>query len=197
MALPVSAAPVTYVVDDAQSELVVILRPDGLLEGASDWHAIRAQHVTGSVIYDAEAPQNAQVSVSAPADALENDDPAVRKRHRLAEFKRDRKAVAENMRAPKQLDVKQYPTLSFTSTTVRVNGTDLELEGLLNIRGVAVKVTMPIAVSLTDGVLTGRTQLQLTHTLFKFAPSSSFMGTVRNADAMTLKVTLVAKAATN
>ena len=191
------AAPTTYPLDPAATELVALTSPAGLFAGASHPHVLVARQVQGEVTFDPEAPEATRVWVRFPADALENDDPALRARFGLggplpAETRRE---VATNLRSAGQLDVKRYPEVSYRSRSARrlADGA-LELSGTLTVRGVAAAVTLPVHLGLEAGVLRGEGTVGITHAMFGFQPYTAALGTIRNAEAMTLRLTLVARA---
>ncbi len=49
-----------------------------------------------------------------------------------------------HLRSPDFLDVENHPTLEFRSTTVRLDGDDPRVEGLLTVRGVTRPVTLDV-----------------------------------------------------
>jgi polyisoprenoid-binding protein YceI len=188
------AQPAQFQIDDTQTELVAIVRPGGLFGGHA--HAIKATRVTGTVGYDSTNPQASTVDISFPADGLENDDAALRKKLSLPEFNAsDRAAVATNLRGPDQLDVKKHASVRFKTTGATGSGNTLELEGTLSIRGVDTKVRVPVSFEIKDGVLTGTGRFSITHAMFGFKPYSALLGAVRNAEAIDVKVKVVGRTA--
>jgi len=191
------AAPVTYPLDPEATELVAITRPAGLLRGAAHPHVIAARKVEGEIVYDAEAPDTSSVRVRFPAEALENDDPELRRKYGLGGTldDGDRKKVAGAMRAEDQLDTGRYPTIAFESRSVRWLGGDrFEVKGRLGIRAVAAEIALPVRVTVKDGVLRGDGTVTVTHAMFHFEPFSTALGTIRNAEEILLRVTLVGRA---
>jgi len=191
------AAPVTYPLDPAATELVALTRPAGLLRGTAHPHVIVARKVEGEVVYDAEAPEASSVRVRFPSEALEVDDPGLRRRYGLEGTldEGDRRKVAAAMRAEDQLDTGRYSTISFESRSVRkVAGERLEVTGRLTIRGVAADITLPVRATVKDGVLRGEGTVTLTHAMFRFEPFSTALGTIRNAEEILIRVTLVGRA---
>jgi polyisoprenoid-binding protein YceI len=193
----VFAAPATYPIDPERSEIVAHLSPAGLLRGVSHPHVIVAREISGEMVYDAEAPERSSVRVQAPAEALENDDPALRKKYGLDGTldEGDRKKVAAGLRAEDQLDTGRFPSIAFASSSVRrLDGEQLEVTGRLTIRGVSAEISLPVRVTLSDGVLSGEGTVRITHAMFKFEPFSTALGTIRNAEEIVLRVALVGRA---
>jgi len=187
----------SYAVDASQTELVVLTTPAGLFAGASHPHVIVARQVRGVVTFDPAAVEATRIAVTFPADALENDDPALRARFGLTSTlsPEARQEVAANLRSPGQLDVKKWPEVTFRSLAARrLDAGHLELSGTLTVRGVAARLTLPVSLALEHGVLSGEGTVGVTHALFGFQPYAAALGTIRNAEAMTLRLKLVARA---
>jgi polyisoprenoid-binding protein YceI len=187
------AAPVTYALDPAETELLALTRPAGALSGLSHPHVVRARAPEGEVVYAPGAPQASSVRVG-----FRVDDPALRRREGLpgALGEDDRRKIAEQMRSGEQLDARRHPAISFASTSVRgLEAGLLEVVGLLTIRGVAAEVVLPVAVALEGGVLRGEGKLRITHAQFGMKPISIALGTIRNAEEIELRLRLVGRAA--
>jgi len=192
-----AADPVRFAIDPAETELVALTRPAGLLRSASHPHAIAARGVAGEVRWDAERPERSSVEVRFPAGELENDDPALRRKYGLSGTldEADRRKVAEALRGPDQLDVARHPLISFVSRSVtRLEADRLEVRGLLTLRGVGAEVALPVQLVVKDGVLRGEGTLPITHAMFGFQPISAALGTIRNAEEIVLRLTLVGRA---
>lgn len=192
------AAPVTYAVDPAETEIVAITRPAGLLSGVSHAHVILARDVSGVVVYDPDAPEQSRVELRLPAASLENDDPALRRKfgQKKTLGEGDRRKVGETMRSGGQLDAERYPEISFASQHVkRLDDGSLELSGVLRIHGVEAPLSLPVKVAVADGVLRGRGSARIGQRTFGIEPYSTGAGTIRNADGVELEITLVAREA--
>jgi hypothetical protein len=74
-----------------------------------------------------------------------------------------------------------------------VAGERLEVAGRLAIRGVAADITVPVRATVRDGVLRGEGTVTVTHAMFEFSPFSTALGTIRNAEEILLRVTLVGR----
>ena len=191
-----AAAPVTYRIEPADTELLALTTPAGLLSGLSHPHVVAARGATGEVVHDAAAPAGDRVTVEAPTDLLENDEPALRARLGMKPLDEgDRRKVGEALRAADQLDVARHPRVRFSSTAVRaLEDGRLEVVGTLELRGVAAEVRLPVRVEVQDGVLRGEGTLRITHRQFGFKPVSAAAGTIRNAEEIELRLVLVARA---
>jgi polyisoprenoid-binding protein YceI len=188
------AAPVTYALDPEKCELLAFTSPTGLFEGASHSHVVRAQKVSGKIIYDADAVSSSWVTVSFPVEAMVIDEPALRTREGMTTMptERDREDVARTIRSPKQLDVGRFPSISFDSTrVVKLDDGKLEVTGRLGIHGVRKTITLPIDFKFTADGFRGEGTYTFTHKDFGIATYSALMGTVRNAEPIRLKILLV------
>lgn len=189
------AAPVTYELDPAKTELLAITAPGGL-PGAAHPHVIVATKVTGKIVYDAEAPASSTISVSFPTEGLKADEAALRKREGMSEVSEgSRERVNDNLRGDDQLPPKLFPTISFESSAVKDLGHgQLEVRGKLAIRGVEKEISLPVTVKEKDGELVGQGALVVKHSDFKFKPYSAALGAVKNLDEIVLKLKLVGRA---
>lgn len=191
-----AASPVTYSLDPAETELIAVTRPAGLLGGVAHSHVIAAREPSGSVVYDADAPERSRVEVRTSAASLQNDDPALRKKYGLEETigEGDRRKIAETMRSRSQLDVEHHADVTFTSRSVkRLDDGRLEVSGQLGIHGVEAAITVPVQVTVEGGVLRGQGTTRITHRMFGMKPFSTGMGSVRNAEGIELHLTLVGR----
>ncbi len=192
-----AASPVTYSLDPGETELVAITHPAGLFGGAAHSHVIAARDPSGTVVYDADAPERSRVEVRVSAAALQNDDPALRRKYHLEKTigEDDRRKIAEAMRDRSQLDVAHHPDITFTSRSVkRLEDGRLEVSGQLGIHGVEAAVTVPVRVTVEGGVLRGEGTTHIDHHMFGMKPYSAAMGTIRNANGIELHLTLVGRA---
>jgi polyisoprenoid-binding protein YceI len=184
----------TLRIDPARSRLVAQVFKEGLGSGFAHDHVIRATQVTGTVEYDAAAPDRTAITVEVPAASLRADEPALRQEFGLtsALSTSDRADVEKAMRAPDQLDVSRFPTIRFVSTRVgRQPDGRLLVTGTLTIRGVSREVTFPAEVTSGEaGAVRGRATLTLRQSSFGYQPYRAALGTVRNKDELTLLLDL-------
>jgi polyisoprenoid-binding protein YceI len=193
-----AASPVSYSIDPAETEIVALTHPAGLFGGAAHAHAIAAREPSGSIVYDPEAPERSRVEIQVRAAALEDDDPALRRRYGLDEpvSEHDRHEIVGTMRSASQLDVERYPAIAFVSRSVkRLADGRLEVSGQLRIHGVETAVTVPVRVAVEGGVLHSQGTLRISQRAFGIEPYSTGLGTVRNANEVELRVSLVGRAA--
>jgi len=112
----------TYQIDPAHSVVEFQVRHLGLAK-------VRGRFNTFSgTIEIADDPAESQVEVTIDAASIDTRDE-----------QRD-----AHLRSPDFLDVDEHPTLEFHSTTVRLDGEDPRVEGLLMVRGVTRPVTLDV-----------------------------------------------------
>jgi polyisoprenoid-binding protein YceI len=186
----------TYRIEPEATELVAITQPAGLLASFSQPHLLVARAIDGTVVHDAAEAGRCRIEVRAPSEALEVDDPVRRRRHGLTQSMSQevRREVLAAVRSPAQLDVAAFPELSFVSLSV--SGPDAEhltVKGVLSLHGVSAEVEVPVAVAAQDGLLRASGSLRITHAQFGMKPFSFGFGTVRNAEAIELRLVLVAR----
>ena len=188
------AAPVKYALDPERTRLTASTRPGGI-GGFTHKHVIVAKKVRGEVTYDAEAPSASKVVVTVPASALVPDEDAVRKRAGLEPLSaNDQARIAETMRGPGQLEVEQHPALHFESTAVKSLGPGkLQVTGRLSLHGVTREVTLPVTLTVRDGVLESEGRLTIRHSDFGITPYSAVLGALKNLDPIDLELKLVGR----
>ncbi len=126
LALPVlAAAQSTWTLDQVHSNVGFEVR-HLLTDVGGEFHDF-----DGTIVYDAENPENSSVEVTVQAASIDTDNE-----------KRD-----DHLRSEDFFAVDQYPTLSFKSTSVEDAGGDkLNVTGDFTIRGVTKRITIPVEV---------------------------------------------------
>jgi len=120
-----SADPVVYKVDSDHSGIGFTVR-----------HFVsnvpgRFKDFDGVIKYDAQNPAASSVSFTVQAASIDTDN-----------GDRD-----DHLRGPEFFDVAKFPTLTFSSTSVKaVDADTLEVTGDLTMRGVTKKVTLPVEI---------------------------------------------------
>lgn len=191
----VPAGPHSYLLDTRRSSFVVQVFKEGAASAFAHDHVISATDVRGTVVVDITDVKTARVDVEVMTAGLINDDPKLRKRFKIeGEMSPDdRQKVLENMRSADQLDVAQFPVMTFVSTAAApVDATTVNLSGRLTMHGVTRDVNLPVKVKLDGDTIDGRGSLSLKTSDFGIKPFSAFFGAVKNKDTIILTVHLVA-----
>jgi polyisoprenoid-binding protein YceI len=142
-------------------------------------HSFTFERYQGSLLYDAEAPQNSQVrfTVEAASIALHDTWVGEKDRAKIVKF------ALTNM-----LHADRYPQLEFTSTRIALAGVGhFEVQGALNMAG----VSKPVGVQVTLGddlSIQGSATLKMTDWGMK--PPSAALGAIGTRDEMSVAFVL-------
>ncbi|RJP17301.1 MAG: hypothetical protein C4520_17080 [Candidatus Abyssobacteria bacterium SURF_5] len=183
-----------YVVDPAQTILVVRLFKAGIGSALAHDHIIRAADPAGEAVINFENPSASSLWVEVRTDALKADELSMRKKYGLTKemSEKDRREVQETMLSKKQMDAKAYPTIRFESTKIEMlSEGQFLITGSLTIHGVKNQVSFPAVVKKLNGTLSGQASFRFKQSDFKIQPYSAFFGTVRNQDESVMNVDLV------
>ncbi len=186
-----------FTMNDADSLLYAqVWKDDTLLSGFAHDHVIRATGWAGGLTYDPRDAAGCAISFEFLVDDMRNDEPAMREFVGLeGEIDGgDRETIRENMLSEDQLDVGNYPTISFASTSCEgQGGTDGELivNGGLTVRGVTKNVSVPVNFQIRDGKFYVQGTIDSVHADFGMEPYSAFFGAVKNADAIQMNFDMV------
>jgi len=168
---------------------------DGVAAKLGHDHVVQATIFSGRVTYDPSAPTLSSVAAEVRTATLTVDDAETRRRFGL-EGQPSAKDVAEiekSMKAEGQLDVVKFPLITFTSTAITPQAQDRYLvTGQLTIRGVTRAVQFPASVIMEGNVFRATATLTFMQSAFGYKPYSALLGAIKNKDAVTLHIDLVA-----
>lgn len=193
VAPPASPASKTYVLDPKKSMVFVIVKndPSSLLSGLAHDHAIGATGWTGSVTWPIDAGATCKIEITVPVAGLEVDIAGYREKAGLdgQEVSAEDKAkIKENFSGSRQLDAKNYPNITFTSTACKGAGTAFMIEGDMTLRGQTRKVVVPMTIK-TDGTsFSASGKFTLRGSDYGMPPFSAVGGTLRNQDSLTFVI---------
>jgi hypothetical protein len=153
-------------------------------------HAIRSTGWRGSLERIGNGT-DCSVTLELPVSGLVVDEPAMRRRVGYDDEISDnqRQEIRGHMTAENQLNIDQYPTMSFRGTRCLNAGAErgtMTVEGTMTIRGASQPVRINLQYREIDDVLYLRGELAINHTDYGFRPYSAFGGSVRNQEGMTL-----------
>lgn len=175
IALASPAFPQRVDIDSAKSTVTIRVFKTGLFSGLAHDHEIRAPIATGNIDLQEKA-----VALTFNVADMKVLDPGI--------SDSDRKEIDASMKGPKVLDMAQFPAISFTSSSVKPQGTDRnDVAGMLKIHGVSRPITLP--VTMHDGKYTGSTTLKQTD--YGITPIKIAGGTVRVKDEITIEFSIV------
>lgn len=190
---PAWAAPRTYVVDPAKSQVRVHVGRSGLFSFAGHEHEVAAPSLEGRIAADPADLAASSLGLTFAAAAL-TVLPA-------GEPAGDPPKVEEAMRGPRALDVARFPTIAFRSRAVTGREAspgvyDLQVAGDMTIRGITRAMTLPVRVELRGDALTASGRAVLRHDQFGMEPISvAGVVKVKNEIVVTYKIVARADAA--
>lgn len=191
LSAPLLAA--SYTVDATASSVVVQVFKEGVASGLAHDHVLKATQLSGKLEYDPANASTAAISVEVKTGGLQVDAPALRKQYGLTSelSESDRKQVEENMKSESQLNVAKYPTLTFKSKSITLNGEKAHVTGELTIRGVTRSVSFPATVKLDGDRFVGEGKLKVKQTDYGFEPYSALLGAIKNQNEVILNLKIV------
>ncbi len=189
------AAPETYKLDGAKSELVVQLFKEGIGASLAHDHVVRSSKTTGTVVFDPEHAENSSIEVTVDCSGLKLDEEKYRKKYGVTSSpsESDRKTIAETMRSAEQLDTAKYPTMSFKSISIKPKGKGkYAVTGNLTIHGKTNKVSFIAKGGVEDGVFSASGTIDFKQSSFGYQPYSALFGAIKVKDDAILNVHIVA-----
>ncbi|MDP2339772.1 MAG: YceI family protein [Deltaproteobacteria bacterium] len=192
-----AAGPRTFAIDAKKSSVVIQVFKDGAAAALAHDHVVEARDLSGTIVGDGVDATTAKVEVTAQTASFINDDTKMRTKYGLdGEIsEKDRKAVEENMKSKDQLDIKGFPTVKFSSTSVtKAADGKLTLNGKLTLHGVTKDVTMPVDVKMAPDSLSGTATFRAKTSDYGIKPYSALLGAVKNKDEIVIHLHLVANA---
>ena len=185
---------VEYQVDGQRSVVLVRVWKEGPASVFAHDHVARATKLTGTVRWDPANPDASSVSIEVDASGISMDEPGHRRRLKMPSINDvDRRTIQNTMRGPKQLDVANYPTITFRSTRVAdVAAGKLRITGSLTLHGQTRDVTLPATIERRGEYLHATGSFRFRQTDFGITPYS-FGSAVRNGDEVEMQIELIAK----
>ena len=188
---PTGSRPTVLTVDAANSQVLIQVGKAGMFGFAGHAHEVAATDVHGRVTFDPADMQHASVSLEFPAAALrvtgKGEPPA------------DVVEVQQVMQSEQVLDVRQFPTIVFSSrrvtVTAQTTGTaDVVIEGDMTLHATTRPMTIRASVILdAGGHITARGSFVLKQTDFGMEPVTAVGGTIRVKDEVDVQFVLRAR----
>jgi polyisoprenoid-binding protein YceI len=194
-ALPAApAAAADYTIDTARSTLLVRVWKEGPASALAHDHVARATKLSGVVRWDPAKPNAGSVDVQVETAGLVMDEPNMRRRLELPPLPEvNRREIQKTMRGPKQLDVANFPTITFRSQRAdSVGEGKLRITGAFTLHGQTREVTFPATIERRGEYLHATGSFRFRQSDYGITPYS-FRGAVSNQDEVELQVELVAK----
>ena len=182
------AAARPYTIDAARSSATIEVGKSGAFSfAAGHTHEVLAPKMTGTIAVDVDDPVHSNVRVTIDAAALKVTG--------KGESAADVPKVQETMAGTQVLDVQQYPSIAFASTSVALKthtgaALDVMVTGQLTIRGVAHEITVPVSVRMEGRTLTATGRFPVKQTAYGMKPVS-VGGVVSVKDIVNIGFTIV------
>jgi polyisoprenoid-binding protein YceI len=180
----------SYTIDTSRSSATIEVGKSGVLSfAAGHTHEVLAPVMTGTIAVDVDDPAHSSVRVTIDAAALKVTG--------KGESAGDVPKVQETMSGTQVLDVQRYPTMTFASTSVAINGhpgatLDGVVTGQLTIRGVARAISVPVRVRMEGDTLTATGRFPVRQTEYGMKPVS-VGGVVSVKDTVNISFTIVGR----
>ena len=193
-ALVTPAAAAEYTVDGTRSVLLVRVWKEGAGSVFAHDHVARATKLSGTVRWDPAKPDASAVQIQVETAGLVMDEPNLRRRLQMPALPDvNRREIQNTMRGPKQLDVANYPTITFRSQRVdSVGEGKVRIAGAFTLHGQTREVTFAATVERRGEYLHATGSFRFRQSDYGITPYS-FRGAVANRDEVELQVELVAK----
>ena len=159
-------------------------------------HVMRAANWTGSVSYNIDDIDECSMGFSLPVVDLQVDETAMREYVGYGDSisDSDRAMIREHMLADNQLNAASYATISFDSTTCRLENDLLVVTGEMTIAGSTKSMDLDISFSPTNEQFYMSGVIDFTHSDFNITPYSAFWGAVRNSEPLKISFDMVGSA---
>jgi polyisoprenoid-binding protein YceI len=163
----------------ADSRLALTVEKTGLYRGKK--HVFLFEKYEGRLQFDPQHPETSKIDLTIDSRSAVCKDDWVS----AGDLKKIMETTFDDM-----LAVKKYPSMTFSSSTIRpLGGDNYEASGTLTIRDLAKPVT--VMVHLDPQLrLTGSAKIRLTD--YKLKPPSAILGAIGTKDEMTLNFTISA-----
>jgi polyisoprenoid-binding protein YceI len=184
-----AAADRVYAIVPSESALTIHVGKTGLLKGFGHEHDVVARRLVGQVEI---APDLRRSRVSLTVDSASLEVQA------RGEPRGDTPKVQETMLGPKVLDVAHHAAIKFQSTAINVKQAgdetfDVEISGVLELRGVARAIKFPTRVELAGDQLRARGTATLRQSDFGIEPVRAAAGGVQVKNEVELQFVFVAR----
>src|SRR5262245_43148098 len=183
-----TADPAEYKVVPAESRMMVHVGTAGVFKLFGHDHNIQAKGLSGSVEWDAAAPEKSRfvLEIDSSSFVLTDKD--------LSED--DRKQIQSDMEA-KALDLPKNPKIVFQSSAVHAEKSEgsarrLKISGTLNLRGVSKPVEIPVTLEVSENRLTAKGEMELNGTIWGVPQISAGGGSVKTKEELKLTYEIVA-----
>ncbi len=190
----------TWTLDALRSWLYVVVYydPDRFTPITAHDHVVKATTFDGAVTWDPAQPGACNIKISFAPSALVIDPPGAREREKLdpegAVDDGAKKTISNNMFSKGNLNFPAVGTITFQSTTCAAGANGkTDVTGDLSIRGLAKRVTVPMAISATETAFSAKGTFTMNHSDFGMSPFTLGPMTPKNKEALKFVVDVVGR----
>lgn len=182
-----------YAVDAAQSEVRIVIYPDGRLGHA---HVIGGEALAGEIIVPTDHHQ-VWLDLGIGVDDLLVDDPAWREDERLAP-EMSQRAIAgtrDNMLSAQVLNAAEHPEIRIRASGATGPVWQADIQAHITLAGITRVLTVPVSVhEVAEDELQVIGRMRILQSEFGIEPFSALGGTLRIADEVLIRFRIRARA---
>ncbi len=184
----------SFQIDTAQSEVRILLYPDGILSGLSHNHVLVGQQIKGTIALNLENLNQSNFQMKIPVSTLSVDQPEHRKQEGFDSSLSQKETIEirETMLSHEVLDGSKYPHVIIHSTAVSGNLPNLQVTAELTIHGVSQQVNIPVKVKYSEKSMIVTGEFSLKQTDFDIQPIQLFLGSIQVKDTFFTKFHIIA-----
>ena len=141
------------------------------------------------MVFDEDDLTQFKLSVEVPTNSLVADLPESRTKYEM-EFidEKDRANINKTMRSRKQLDIKKYPMVKFSATSLkRIAAEVYDITGEFSLHGVTKTIKIPAIILIENEKLKVKGEFSFLQSAYNIKPYSGALGSVKNKDEALLK----------
>lgn len=182
----ISQSPIkTYIINPAQSELIVLVHKAGIASSFGHNHVIKAEKFKGTINFSEELLSGSSVNIEVYSGSLRADLPEMRSKFKLSGelSTEDRKKIESDMMGKDQLDTAKYNSIKFHSESLIKNDSDNYLIfGNLTIHGITKRISADVSIEVKNSELSAYSSFRINQSDFNIKPFSAALGLIRNKD---------------
>ncbi len=179
----------SYTIDLTQSQVIATLAQEGFIARRYPSHRVEVKNFNGNINVSEKDETRVDVEVVAESKSLTNIDEG------MSDFERNEfHTVVKNL----VLESDKYPRIKFVSVSVsdaKKSGEtrNFTLNGDLTLRDVTKRVSFPVTVTITKGVLRATGEGKFKQSDFEIKPYSGKLGLIKVGDEVKINFAIVAK----
>lgn len=177
-----------FAIDEQSSELRLIVRSEGPMARLGHPHVIGGSVINGEVLL-AEPYRDSALRLTIDVNELQVDEPDWLKAEGFEPDveESDIAGTRRNMLSPELLDAEAHPEIRIESIGITGPRWQPDIEALVTLAGETRKLTVPIALAITEGRLTATGRFVIRQSDFGLTPYSAAGGALRVSDEVLIR----------